>query len=72
MLTKRQKRFRRKYTRIVKLNGKWSTFLSSGVQEFEVVSDTTKKRAEMYANCLACAIENIVKEEACNGDQNDR
>ena len=63
-MTANQKRLRDKYTRIAKIGGNWSTFLSIGVQEFHVVDGTEKARAKMYAQNLAYAIENLIKEEA--------
>lgn len=53
---------RKKYTRTVKMCGKWNTYLQVGVQGFCVVEQTTKKRALWYADMLAGALENVVKE----------
>lgn len=64
MLTANQKRLRGKYTRIAMIGGNWSAFLSIGVQEFHVVDGTEKARAKWYADMLAVAIENLIKEEA--------
>lgn len=64
MLTANQKRLRAEYTRIAKIGGNWSTFLSVGVQEFHVVDGTEKARAKRYADMLAVAIENLIKNEA--------
>ncbi len=64
MLTANQKRLRGKYTRIAMIGGKWSTLLSVGVQSFHVVENATKARAKWYADMLAVAIENLIKEEA--------
>ena len=64
MLTANQKRLRGKYTRIAMIGGKWSTLLSVGVQSFRVVENATKARAKWYADMLAVAIENLIKEEA--------
>ena len=64
MLTANQKRLRGKYTRLAMIGGKWSTLLSVGAQSFHVVENTTKALAKWYADRLATAIENLIKEEA--------
>lgn len=64
MLTANQKRLRGKYTRIAMIGGKWSVIITIGVQSFRPVADTTKARAKWYADMLAVAIENLIKEEA--------
>ena len=63
-MTANQKRLRDKYTRISKIGGNWTTFLSVGSQEFHVVDGTEKARAKWYADMLAIALENLINEEA--------
>jgi hypothetical protein len=46
------------------IGGKWSVIITVGVQSFRPVEDTTKERAKWYADMLAVAIENLIKEEA--------
>jgi hypothetical protein len=53
---------RKKYTRTVKMCGKWNTYLQIGVQGFCVVEQTTKKRAEWYADMLAKALARVIEE----------
>ncbi len=63
-MTANQKRLRDKYTNIDKICGRWTTMLSIGVQSFRVVEGTSRARAKWYADMLAVAIENLIKEEA--------
>ena len=63
-MTANQKRIRDKYTNIAKICGRWTTMLSIGVQSFHVVEGTSRARAKWYADMLAVAIENLIKEEA--------
>lgn len=53
---------RRKYTRTVKLGGRWYTYLQVGVQGFCVVEKTTKRRAEWFAKMLSRALANLIRE----------
>ena len=52
-----------KYTRIVKMDGRWNTHLQIDQQGFIVCFDTTKARAKWYAKMLAMALERLIKGE---------
>ena len=51
----------RRYTRIVKTNGKWNCYLKIDFQEFCVVEKTTYRRAKRYKEMLSVALEQMLK-----------
>jgi len=52
-----------KYTRVVKIYGKWSAYLEVGCQGFCVASDRSKREAQWHAKMLSHALENLVEME---------
>lgn len=52
-----------KYTRVVKISGKWNAYLQIDQQGFSVCEQTTKARAKWYAKMLAMALERLIKNE---------
>ena len=54
---------KKKYTRVVNMGGKWSTYLQIDYQGFAVADATTKKRADWFARMLASALTRLVKSE---------
>ncbi len=59
-------RFRRRYTRVVKIADKWNTYLQVGYQGFCVVEQTDKRRAQWYGKMLAVALGRMIKEQNDN------
>ena len=49
-----------KYVRVVKINGKWNAYLQIDQQGFCVCEQTTKKRANWYADMLSVALERLM------------
>lgn len=59
----KERMFRRRYTRVVKMGAKWSTYLQIDHQGFCVVEQTSKRRAEWFARMLAIAFARMVEKE---------
>lgn len=53
-------RLRRRYTRVVKMGGKWNTYLQIDHQGFCVVEQTCRQRAQWYGKMLAVALERML------------
>jgi len=52
-----------KYTRVVKIGGKWNAYLQIDHQGFTACEQTTKARAKWFAKMLAIALERMVENE---------
>lgn len=52
-----------KYTRVVKIGGKWNAYLEIGNQGFCFCEQTTKKRAQWHAKMLRHALRNLIEME---------
>ena len=52
-----------KYVRVVKINGKWNAYLQIDQQGFCVCEQTTKKRANWYADMLTAALQRLITNE---------
>jgi hypothetical protein len=57
------KRLRKRYTRVVKIGDKWNTYQQIDHQGFKVVEQTTKRRAEWFADMLAIALQRLIQKE---------
>ena len=51
----------KRYTRVVKIAGKWNCYLQIDHQGFCVLEGRTKKEANWYAKMLAIALERLVE-----------
>ena len=49
-----------KYTRVVKIAGKWNCYLQIDHQGFCIVDNRTKKEANWYAKMIGIALERLV------------
>jgi hypothetical protein len=65
-LTERQKELRKKYTRAIKVDGKWTVHMQIDFQGFTVVYDTTKARCNWHRDMLAFALDRLINEERKN------
>lgn len=57
-------RLRRRYTRVVKIGGKWNTYLQIDHQGFCVVEQTCRQRAQWFGKMLAVALERMLAANA--------
>lgn len=65
-LTDRQKELKKKYTRAVRYDGKWTVYMQIDHQGFTVVHDTTKSRCDWHRDMLAIALDRLIKTERLN------
>ena len=52
---------RRRYTRLVKTNGRWNCYLKLDYHEFCVVEETTYRQANRYKKMLSVALAQMLK-----------
>ena len=60
-MTKREAKS--KYTRVVKMGDKWTAYLQIDHQGFTIVDNTSKNRANWYADMVAAALARLVDNE---------
>jgi hypothetical protein len=53
---------KKRYTRVVKVGGKWRCDFQVGVQGFTVCECETRREAVWFADMLAITIENLIAE----------
>jgi hypothetical protein len=61
--TAKQKRLRKKYTRVVKIGDEWDCYLQIDHQGFLVVQSANKSRAIWYSKMLSIALERMIENE---------